>query len=115
MRYNIYAVGDALRNIREKHGYTQSDMAESLDISCIHYSQIEQGRHRMSLDLMMKITSMYDVDPNTLFGVTVDQPANTEVDRLNQELKNLKPDEQRYVTATFLTFLEGFQVRKEAV
>lgn len=115
MRYNIYAVGDALRSIREKHGYTQSDMAESLDISYIHYSQIEQGRHRMSLDLMLKIASMYEVDLNSLFGVDVNQASNTEVNKLNQELKSLQPDEQRYVAATFLNFLEGFQIRKGAV
>ena len=49
MIYNIYAVGDSLWNIRKKYGYTQNDMAESLGISYTHYSQIEQGRHRMSM------------------------------------------------------------------
>lgn len=55
MIYDIYAVGNTLRSIRNKYGYTQNDMAESLDVSYIHYSQIEQGRHRMSLELMLKI------------------------------------------------------------
>ena len=32
MIYNIYAVGDSLRNIRKKYGYTQNNMAESLGI-----------------------------------------------------------------------------------
>lgn len=43
MIYDIYAVGNTLRSIRNKYGYTQNDMAESLDVSYIHYSQIEQG------------------------------------------------------------------------
>ena len=42
MIYDIYAVGNTLRSIRNKYGYTQNDMAESLDVSYIHYSQIEQ-------------------------------------------------------------------------
>ena len=67
MIYDIYAVGNTLRSIRNKYGYTQNDMAESLDVSYIHYSQIEQGRHRMSLELMLKIVTKYGVDPNTLF------------------------------------------------
>lgn len=66
MIYDIYAVGNTLRSIRNKYGYTQNDMAESLDVSYIHYSQIEQGRHRMSLELMLKIVTKYGVDPNTL-------------------------------------------------
>ena len=69
MIYNIYAVGDSLRNIRKKYGYTQNDMAESLGISYTHYSQIEQGRHHMSMQLMMKIVSKYGVDPNSLLGI----------------------------------------------
>ena len=56
MIYDIYAVGNTLRSIRNKYGYTQNDMAESLDVSSIHYSQIEQGRHRMSLELMRSMT-----------------------------------------------------------
>ena len=35
MIYNIYAVGDSLRNIRKKYRYTQNDMAESLVIRII--------------------------------------------------------------------------------
>ena len=53
----------------KKYGYTQNDMAESLGISYTHYSQIEQGRHRMSMQLMMKIVSKYGVDPNSLLGI----------------------------------------------
>lgn len=41
MLYDIYAVSDTLKKIRKQLGYTQSDMAESLDISYAHYSQIE--------------------------------------------------------------------------
>ena len=33
MIYDIYAVGNTLRSIRNKYGYTQNDMAESLDVS----------------------------------------------------------------------------------
>ena len=69
MTYDIYAVGDTLRNIRKRLGYTQNDMAEKLDVSYIHYSQIEQGRHRMSLELMMKIVSEFGIEPNTLLGI----------------------------------------------
>ena len=58
MIYDIYAVGNTLRSIRNKYGYTQNDMAESLDVSYIHYSQIEQGRHRMSLELIIQTAGM---------------------------------------------------------
>ena len=115
MVYNTLAVGDALREIREQYGYTQSDMAENLEISCIHYAAIEQGRHKMSLDLMLKIVSLYGVGLEKLFGEPVKQSGNSNVDKLNQKLNTLRPEDLNYVVPALLIFLDGFKVRKEAV
>ena len=111
MIYNIYAVGDSLRNIRKKYGYTQNNMAESLGISYTHYSQIEQGRHRMSMQLMMKIVSKYGVDPNSLLGIQL-QGKSTDEEILEQKLKNLKPVEREYVISICLILVEGFESKK---
>lgn len=86
------------------------DMAESLDISYAHYSQIEQGRHRMSLELMLKIVSKYDVDPNTLLGIIRKDDENKMIDILNEKLKMLSHAEREYVIFTFLIFMKGFDV-----
>lgn len=113
MIYNIYAVGDSLRNIRKKYGYTQNDMAESLGISYTHYSQIEQGRHHMSMQLMMKIVSKYGVDPNSLLGIQKErQSTDEEILILEQKLKNLKPVEREYVISICLILVEGFKCKK---
>ncbi len=113
MIYNIYAVGDSLRNIRKKYGYTQNDMAESLGISYTHYSQIEQGRHHMSMQLMMKIASKYGVDPNSLLGIQRQgKSTDEEIVILEQKLKNLKPVEREYVISICLILIEGLKAKK---
>ena len=56
MIYDIYAVGNTLRSIRNKYGYTQNDMAESLDVSYIHYSQMLEKK--MKSFLFMKLQLM---------------------------------------------------------
>ena len=115
MIYDIYAVGNTLRSIRNKYGYTQNDMAESLDVSYIHYSQIEQGRHRMSLELMLKIVTKYGVDPNTLFGIeSREKRENKEMSVLEDKLQMLKPNDREYAMSTCLIFIEGLEARKEA-
>lgn len=103
MIYNIYAVGDSLRNIRKKYGYTQNNMAESLGISYTHYSQIEQGRHRMSMQLMMKIVSKYGVDPNSLLGIQL-QGKSTDEEILEQIF--LKEAENTIYYYLFIVALE---------
>lgn len=113
---DIYAVGNTLRSIRNKYGYTQNDMAESLDVSYIHYSQIEQGRHRMSLELMLKIVTKYGVDPNTLFGIeSREKHENKDLSVLEDKLQMLKPNDREYAMSTCLIFIEGLEARKEVV
>ena len=109
MIYDIYAVGNTLRSIRNKYGYTQNDMAESLDVSYIHYSQIEQGRHRM-------IVTKYGVDPNTLFGIeSREKHENKDLSVLEDKLQMLKPNDREYAMSTCLIFIEGLEARKEVV
>ena len=98
------------------YGYTQNDMAESLDVSYIHYSQIEQGRHRMSLELMLKIVTKYGVDPNTLFGIeSREKHENKDLSVLEDKLQMLKPNDREYAMSTCLIFIEGLEARKEVV
>ena len=109
MIYDIYAVGNTLRSIRNKYGYTQN-------ITYIHYSQIEQGRHRMSLELMLKIVTKYGVDPNTLFGIeSREKRENKEMSVLEDKLQMLKPNDREYAMSTCLIFIEGLEARKEVV
>ena len=116
MIYDIYAVGNTLRSIRNKYGYTQNDMAESIDVSYIHYSQIEQGRHRMSLELMLTIVTKYGVDPNTLFGIeSREKHENKNLSVLEDKLQMLKPNDREYAMSTCLIFIEGLEARKEVV
>ena len=115
MIYDIYAVGNTLRSIRNKYGYTQNDMAESLDVSYIH-SQIDQGRHRMILELMLKIVTKYGVDPNTLFGIeSREKHENKDLSVLEDKLQMLKPNDREYAMSTCLIFIEGLEARKEVV
>lgn len=116
MIYDIYAVGNTLRSIRNKYGYTQNDMAESLDVSYIHYSQIEQGRHRMSLELMLKIVTKYGVDPNTLFGIE----SREKHENKNQTCRHcifsiIWFKHLQFIFQYRQIFIEGLEARKEVV
>ncbi len=114
MTYDIYVVGDSLRAIRNKLGYTQNDMAEKLDVSYIHYSQIEQGRHRMSLELMMKIVSEFGIEPNALLGIDNSKKENAFCE-IESRIKMFNPKEQEYLTSACLIFIDGYEARREVV
>ena len=69
MVYDEFRVGSIIQQMRLNMHLTQNDMAARLDVSLTHYAQIEQGSHKMSLDLMFKMMTVFNVDANTLlFG-----------------------------------------------
>lgn len=51
-----------LKNFREIHALTQSDVADIIDISRATYSEIENGKRELSLDELAKLLSQYEND-----------------------------------------------------
>lgn len=58
---------DKLKEIREKAGLTQLDMAQKLGISESYYCQLENGKRKMSLDNALKISAILRKTPNEIF------------------------------------------------
>ena len=56
-----------LRELRIKKRYTTRDMSEMLNISKPFYCQIENQKRRLSYDMAVKIASIFNVRPDTIF------------------------------------------------
>ena len=52
---------------RKKHGLTQLQLAEKLDIDRSHMSAIELATVGVSLDVIFKLCAVLDIDPKQLF------------------------------------------------
>jgi DNA-binding XRE family transcriptional regulator len=55
-------IGDALRNIREKKGYSQDELAEIMNINRSTISKIENGKFNLSLDYLSKFSWYLDFE-----------------------------------------------------
>ncbi len=55
-------IGDALRNIREKQGYSQDELAEIMNINRSTISKIENGKFNLSLDYLSKFSWFLDFE-----------------------------------------------------
>jgi len=55
-------IGDALRNIREKKGYSQDELAEAMNINRSTISKIENGKFNLSLDYLSKFSWFLDFE-----------------------------------------------------
>lgn len=56
-----------LKKIRLKNNYTSKDIADILGISKPFYSQIENGRRRLSYDMAVRIASIFKMKPDEIF------------------------------------------------
>lgn len=53
-------VGHRIRQTREKHSMKQKDLAEKLGTNANHLSDIERGKKRASLEMLVQISSILD-------------------------------------------------------
>ena len=56
-----------LRCLRKKNKYTVKNMADMLAISKPFYSQLETGSRRLSYDMAIKISKIFDSKPDDIF------------------------------------------------
>lgn len=115
MLYDNLGVGDSIRYLRKKQYLTQVEMAEKLDISVIHYSQIEQGRHKMSIDLLYKMMTVFCVDANTVLGIKqrTENSGNDTITAICQRLITFEPIQQDYLLYVFHMLMDKFPTKIE--
>lgn len=53
---NRIRIGHLVREIREKHGYSQDTLAELMEVSRSTISKIENGRFSFSIDYLSKLS-----------------------------------------------------------
>lgn len=70
-------IGEKLRDIRERKGFTMRQVAEIIDIDYSYISKIEKGKIP-SLDKLNKLCDLYGISVASLFGEEVKTPKELE-------------------------------------
>lgn len=97
------AMGQRLRQQRNRLGLTREQFAELADIGAGYYGQIEVGTSQMSIDTLMKVarTSRLSME-YILFG---EEAGETELDSLQALLSGCTPRELRLAEKVLQLFL----------
>ena len=118
--YDRYSIGNTLRELRKEHNLTQSEVAERLELSVIHYSLIEQGQRKFSLDVLYRMMRLFDVNADRILSITPVQMQQTEDTKetdiafdLRNQLLRLEADEQSYIMNVFMIMIDGLISRRE--
>ena len=64
---------DRIRALREDNDYTQTQIANILNIGQRTYADYELGKTRIPIDSLIKLAKYYDVDMNYISGTSNDK------------------------------------------
>ena len=102
---NLKAVGARIKEARKNRGLKQTELAEKLNISPTHMSNIETGYTTYGVDIFMRITEILQVSADVLlrtnvpevdavyakeFGDIAKGCTSTEKEAMLQTLRNMK-------------------------
>jgi transcriptional regulator with XRE-family HTH domain len=59
---NRLKIGDAIREIREKRGYSQEELAEIMEVNRSTISKVENGKFSFSIDHLSKFSWFLEFD-----------------------------------------------------
>jgi len=63
---SIERFGEKLHTLRKQHGLTVIELGEMLGVHNSHISRLEQGKKRPSLDLVLKVSRIFNVPSDQL-------------------------------------------------
>lgn len=61
-------LGDRLRSLRRKRGWSQTEVAQRVDSTQQHVSLLESGAHEPSLGMLLRLARVLDVSLDVLVG-----------------------------------------------
>ncbi len=61
---NLNELGAHLREYRKKSGITQDKVAEILKLSKYHVSDLERGKHKLSVNILVEYCKLLDMTPD---------------------------------------------------
>lgn len=115
--YDSVSIGENIIRLRQQRLMTREELSFNVDRSVSHMAQIERGARKMSVDLLIELMNVLEVDANEILGIKSDNNKET-IDKLLHEMDAPK---QRYFTTIFSQMLavpmnwqEGIWVRRKS-
>ncbi|MDE6404401.1 MAG: helix-turn-helix domain-containing protein [Lachnospiraceae bacterium] len=90
---NINMISKHLQFLRRSHNYTQDELAQKLDISRQAVSKWETGAAIPDLEVLLKISKLYDITINDILEPRIQPPRITDFEQIStvseKELKEV--------------------------
>ena len=67
-KVNQVKIGKKIKKLRQNKGLTQRELAQKLELTTRHVSDIEQDRSKASYDVLIQMCKLFEISMDTLFS-----------------------------------------------
>ncbi len=85
-------LGKRIKELRKYKNFTQEKFAELLNIDAKHLSRIECGKTQPSLNLIKKMSNIFDIEISKFFETSHLKEKNEMIFEINKILKSASPN-----------------------
>lgn len=89
----LILVGQRIQEVRKERGLSQTDLAERLNISLSHMSNIETGKTNFGVDIFKRITEVLQISADYLLRSNVPAVTDIYADEIAGLLSECSPSE----------------------
>lgn len=107
--YNYEPIGKRIKNCRLEKKYTQEYVAEKLNVSCQHISDIERGLNGMSIPTLMELCRILETDADyILFGTSTRSPDNP----INKIINKMTPEQSMHAEEILMAYAKSCNINR---
>ena len=96
-RVDYKLIGSRIRQARQNEKLSQMDMAALIDVSITHISMVENGRKKVSLEMIARISDALGVTVDELIGGSRNTADSEYLTQIGMQLEGCSDDEKRLV------------------
>lgn len=106
--YNYEPIGKRIKEIRKEKKFTQEFIAEKLNVSCQHISDIERGLNGMSVPSLMELCKVLETDADyILFGTVTRSPNNP----INNIVSKMTPEQSMHAEEILMAYAKSCGIK----
>lgn len=114
MRIDYKAIGSRVRKARKNVGLTQEQIAEMTEVSAQHISNIEHGKTKLSLPMIISLANCLGVSVDSLLSDVVNRSEVVLAKEINEVFNACDTEQKRMIVQIVKSSANALQQLKES-
>ena len=106
--YDYGPIGRRIKEVRLERKFTQEYVAEKLDVSCQHISDIVRGLNGMSVPSLMELCKVLDIDADYILFGTVTRSKNNPI---NNIITKMTPQQSLHAEEILMAYAKSCNIK----